>query len=150
MSAGIRVLSGSVPSEKVAETVQRAKDRAVLIGVSATIAELLGFVASDTGQLSREVKSSYDAQVDNQRGADIITIKFDRDTIIANVVSPAGVAYAEFHINPGGSFISYQNPTTPQTRPINEFEWNETVADNIEGILPFEMVKEGLIVSERF
>ncbi len=149
MSTGIKVLSGSVPSEKILETVQRAKDRAVLLGVSATIAELLGFVASDTGQLSREVKKSYDAQVDTQRGADVITIKFDRDVIIANVVSPTGQRYAEFHINPGGSFISYRDPTTPGTRPINEIEWNETVADNIEDILPFEMVKEGLIVSER-
>ena len=122
----------------------------MLLGVSITIAELLGFVASDTGQLSREVKSSYDDQVDTQRGADIITIKFDRAEIIANVVSPTGEPYAEFHINPGGSFISYQNPTTSGTRPINEFEWNEAVADNIEAILPFEMVKEGLIVSERF
>ncbi len=149
MSAGIKILSGSVPSDKVLETVKRAKDRAVLLGVSATIAELLGFVASDTGELSRKVKSSYDTQVDTQRSKDVITIKFDRNTIIADVVSPSGVHYAEFHINPGGEFISYRNPTTPGTRPINEFEWNETIADNIEAILPFEMIKEGLIVTER-
>ena len=150
MSAGIRVLSGSVPSDKILETVQRAKDRAVQLGISASIAQLLGDVAFKTGLLSREVRRSYDTQVDGQRGADVITIKFDRDVIIANVVSPEGIAYAKFHINPGGSFISYENPSSPSTRPIEEFEWNEAIADNIEDILPFEMVKEGLIVSERF
>ena len=152
MSAGIRIRSGSVPSEKIAEVVQGAKDRAVLLGVSATIAQLLPSVAFKTGQLAREVKSSYDDQVTTQAGADIITIKFERDIIIANVIGPPpnNIPYAEFHINPGGSFISYQNPTSPGTKPINEFEWNEAVADNIEAILPFEMVKEGLVVSERF
>lgn len=148
MGAGIKVMSGAVPSDKVREAAQRAKDRAVLLGVSATIAELLPAVAFKTGKLASETKKSYDMQVDTQRNQDVITIRFDRDTIIANVVSPAGVPYAEFHINPGGSFISYEAPTTLGTRPIDEFEWNETVADNIEALLPFEMVKEGLITTE--
>lgn len=146
---GIRIKSGRVPAEDIKEAVQRAKDRAVLLGVSSMLAKHLGGVAFKSGRLASETKKSYDNQVSTQKGLDIMVIKLDRGHIQAKVVDPkTGESYGEYHINPGGEFISYKNPTTPGTEPINEYEWNESVADEIEALLPAEMIKEGLIVSE--
>ncbi len=149
MSAGIKIRSGRVEgTAKIKEAVQRAKDRAVLLGVSSTLAKLLNKVAFKTGKLSREVKTSYDNQVTRQAGLDEITISFDRNHIRAEVKNTSGFSYGILHVNPGGDFISYRDPTTPGTKPIEEFEWNETVANEIEAIIPGEMIKEGLVVSE--
>ena len=150
-SAGITIRSGRVAgTKKIKEAVQRAKDRAVLLGVSSTLAKLLNTVAFKSGKLSREVKTSYDNQINLQKGLDEITISFDRGHIIAEVKTEDGFSYGILHVNPGGEFVSYQDPTTPGTKPIEEFEWNETVADEIESLIPNEMIKEGLVVSELF
>jgi len=149
MSAGITIKSGRVAgTKKIKEAVQRAKDRAVLLGVSSTLAKLLNTVAFKSGQLSREVKTSYDNQINLQEGRDEITISFDRGHIKAEVKNEKGFSYGILHVNPGGEFVSYQTPTTEGTKPIDEFEWNESVADEIESLIPNEMIKEGLIVSE--
>ena len=149
MSAGITIKSGRVAgTKKIKEAVQRAKDRAVLLGVSSTLAKLLNKVAFKKGKLSNEVKTSYDNQITRQKGFDEITIAFDRNHIIAKVKNEKGYSYGILHVNPGGEFISYQDPTTPGTKPIEEFEWNEMVANEIEAIIPGEMIKEGLVVSE--
>ncbi|KKK70039.1 hypothetical protein LCGC14_2927990 [marine sediment metagenome] len=149
MSAGITIKSGRVAgTKKIKEAVQRAKDRAVLLGVSSTLAKLLNTVAFKSGQLSREVKTSYDNQINLQEGRDEITIAFDSDHIKAKVKNEKGFSYGILHVNPGGEFVSYQTPTTEGTKPIDEFEWNESVADEIESLIPNEMIKEGLIVSE--
>ena len=154
-SAGITIRSGRVAgTKKIREAVQRAKDRAILIGVSTTLAQLLNTVAFKSGLLAGEVNTSYQNQVNLQKGRDEITIAFDRDHIVAKVKvqegKNAGFSYGILHVNPGGDFVSYQTPTTGGTKPIDEFEWNETVADNIEALIPNEMVKEGLVVSELF
>ncbi|KKL87409.1 hypothetical protein LCGC14_1935020 [marine sediment metagenome] len=147
-SAGITIRSGRVAgTKKIKEAVQRAKDRAVLLGVSSTLAKLLNAVAFKSGKLSREVKTSYDNQITQQKGLDEITIKFDRGHIRAEVKNEKGFSYGILHVNPGGEFISYQSPT-PGTKPIEEFEWNEMVANEIEAIIPGEMIKEGLVVSQ--
>ncbi len=148
-SAGITIRSGRVAgTKKIKEAVQRAKDRAVLLGVSSTLAKLLNAVAFKSGKLSREVKTSYDNQITQQKGLDEITIKFDRGHIRAEVKNEKGFSYGILHVNPGGDFVSYQTPTVGGTRPIDEFEWNETVANEIEAIIPGEMIKEGLVVSQ--
>ena len=153
MSAGITIKSGRVAGTKaIKKAVQTAKDRAIILGVSTTLSQLLNAVAFDSGLLAGEVKTSYDNQVKRQRGFNEITIAFDRDHIIAKVKvqegKNIGFSYGILHVNPGGEFISYQEPTTPGTKPIEEFEWNETVANNIEALIPMEMIKEGLVVSE--
>ena len=140
---GIRVLSGRVPSEKIKEAVNRAMDRAVQLGIASLLAKHLNTVAYDTGDFSRAVSDSYRNQQLTQKGRDEITIRLDRDVIVAEV------PYGTYHINPGGVFGAfYQDATTSGTKPINEFEWNETIGDEIESLLPAEMIKEGLVVTE--
>ena len=143
-SAGIKISSGRVEgTKKIREAVQRGKDRAVLLGIAAMLAKHLNTVAYKTGAFSAAVSDSYRNQQKTQKGRDEIIIRLDRGIIIAEV------PYGKYHINPGGSFGAfYENPTTDNTKPINQHEWNETVADEIEALLPAEMVKEGLVVSE--
>ncbi len=141
---GITVRSGSaIGGKTILEKAQRAKERAIQLGIVSMLAKHLNTVAFKTGDFSRAVESSYQQQQQEQRGRDQITIKLERGKIIAKV------PYGEYHINPGGAFGSfYHDPTTPRTRPIDEFLWNETVADEIEDLIPAEMIKEGLIVTE--
>ncbi|KKK88594.1 hypothetical protein LCGC14_2741570 [marine sediment metagenome] len=141
---GITVRSGSaIGTKTILKRAQSAKERAIQLGIVSMLAKHLNTVAFKSGDFSRAVESSYQNQQRTQKGRREITIKLERGTIIAEV--PYGV----YHINPGGSFGTfYQNPTTPNTKPIDEFLWNETVADEIEALIPAEMVKEGLIVSD--
>ena len=151
MVGGIIVKSGNnLSGKKIIEAVHRGKKRAVSNGIVRTLAKLLGDVAFKEGHLSKSVEESYTEQIP-ESGEPTLTIKFDRDTIDVKVASKSkGSDYSVFHINPGGTFSHYDDPTTTGTRPINEFEWNETIADEIERLIPNELRKEGLIITETF
>lgn len=142
----IIVKSGTAKGKvQIMEKIQRAVDRAAKMGVAQTVGELLPKVAYKKGRLTTGVQKMLDRQVASEKGKRKVTIKFDRDKVVA--VDKKGHNYAPYHMYPGGNYGRYYyHPSTGGTAPIGVAQWNRTLYKNTVNHIPGQLIKQGLVV----
>lgn len=115
--SAVSKLKKAVASVKKAETKTRT--------------ELMPTVAKKTGDLRKGVNIALDEETIK------LVAKKDEIKISLRKVKVDWPDYAKYHIHPGSKYgISYQNPNTPGTKPIDTRVWNRRLAKNIIAELP--------------
>lgn len=137
--ATILISGGARTSQEIMRRLINASVSAVKRGMTETRNALRPTVAKDTGALRQSIDQMFDRQSIKIVGArSTLTIEFKQ--------SDVRLSYAQYHINPGGRFSSYRNPTTEGTKPVNKFNVDRDLKTNIEKALPIELIRQGVRV----